>query len=524
MRKRLLRRVCTVAAFIVFISSSGLYGSAQLSQVPSGATADLIRIDGMRTLGDLEKPPVDFLHDAHTQALASKKKDCSACHLTENDRLSIKFKRRQDTDRTTVMNIYHKECIACHGEMKITGEKTGPLECNECHKEKSRFVSSRQPVGMDKSLHYRHAVAQEQKCERCHHAYDDTAKKLFYAKGEEGTCRYCHRSETEENRISMRAASHIACVDCHLKNKAKNIFTGPVECAGCHDAAAQQKFEKIDTVPRMERKQPDAVLLKRAPKENPADNEILNRMSFVPFDHKAHEGYNNTCRACHHETLKACNECHTMSGTKQGKGVNLEKAMHQVDSTKSCRGCHLEKQNEKNCAGCHMFIGAPMKNKESACIPCHMKPALDNPLPSDPEQEKIMAAKMLQARTPVTETFGREDIPEKVVIKNLSKQYEAVDLPHRKIVNALAANIKDSKLAAYFHTEQGTLCQGCHHNSPVSKKPPACANCHGEQLDPQNPLKPGIMGAYHLQCMGCHKAMGIEKLAECTDCHKKKTN
>jgi hypothetical protein len=229
-------------------------------------------------------------------------------------------------------------------------------------------------------------------------------------------------------------------------------------------------------------------------------------------------------RACHHETLKACNECHTMAGTPQSKGVNLEKAMHQMDSTKSCRGCHLEKQKEKECSGCHVFIGARTENKESACIPCHMKSAQENRTANSLEQDRSLAARMLQARTPITETVSQEDIPEKVVIKNLSDQYEAVDLPHRKIVNALASNIKDSKLAAYFHTERGTLCQGCHHNSPVSIKPPACANCHGELLDPQEPLKPGIMGAYHLQCMGCHKAMGIEKLSECTACHKKKAN
>ena len=524
MRKRLLRRICTVAALMVFIGSSALYGSAQLSRIPSGATADVIRIDGMRIFGELEKPPVEFLHDAHTKALAANNKDCSTCHLTRNDRISIKFKRFEDTDRLTVMNIYHKECIACHGDMKVAGEKSGPVECNECHAEKSRFVSSRQPMGMDKSLHYRHVAAQEQKCERCHHAYDDKTKKLFYAKGEEGTCRYCHRSETEENRISMRAASHIACVDCHRKNQLKNIVAGPVECAGCHDAAAQQKIEKIEAVPRMERNQPDAVLLKRAPKESPVENGVANRMRFVPFDHKAHEAYNNTCRACHHETLKACNDCHTMAGTKQAKGVNLEKAMHQADSQKSCRGCHLEKQNDKKCAGCHVFIGARIDNKQSACLPCHMKSIPDKETLSNPDQEKALAAEMLQARTPLAGTFAQEDIPEKVVIKNLSNQYEAVDFPHRKIVNALVGDVKDSKLASFFHTDQGTMCQGCHHNSPVSKKPPACANCHAAPLDPQNPLKPGIMGAYHLQCMGCHKAMGIEKLAECTDCHKKKMN
>jgi hypothetical protein len=83
-------------------------------------------------------------------------------------------------------------------------------------------------MGMDKSLHFRHVKAHENKCEQCHHEYDDKSKTLFYAKGREGTCRYCHMEETQENRISMREASHISCVDCHLKTKAKDLASGPL--------------------------------------------------------------------------------------------------------------------------------------------------------------------------------------------------------------------------------------------------------------------------------------------------------
>ncbi len=521
MRNRLLCRYWILAASIIFLCTSGLYGSARNPEALKGPRADLIMIDSMRQFGALEKPPVEFLHDAHTRALADRHKDCTACHLTQDKRTSIKFKRMEDTDRTSVMNVYHKECISCHGEMRAAGTEAGPVECNECHAEKRRFTPSREPMGFDKSLHYRHSSAQEQKCDRCHHVYDEKAKKLFYAKGEEETCRYCHKAETRDKLISMRAASHISCIDCHRKNLAQNRNTGPVECAGCHDAAAQQKIEKLTSVPRMEAKQPDVVLIKRSPLNNPTENDILTRMNFVPFDHKAHEGYTDTCRGCHHETLKACNTCHTVAGTKEGNGVNLEEAMHQIDSSRSCRGCHLSRQNEKNCAGCHVFIGAGKEKQDGACAPCHMKPVAE--APAGPEGEKAMAAEMLQAGKPFSVTFNQEEIPEKVVINKLSDQYEAVDFPHRRIVNALVADIQDSKLAAYFHTDRDTVCQGCHHNSPASSKPPACANCHGKPLDSTNLLKPGIMGAYHLQCMGCHKAMGMAKPAACADCHKEKS-
>ena len=517
-----LRFICYLAISIVFACNTGISGAGQIFKASSGARADVITIDSMTAFGKLEKPPVEFLHDTHTEALSKKGKDCNTCHLTDTDGMSLKFMRIKDADRTAVMNIYHKECISCHGELKVTGEKTGPVECDGCHVETAKFASSRQPMGFDKSLHFRHSKAQDKKCGTCHHEYDETAKKLFYAKGKEGTCRYCHASETKDNLISMRLASHLACIDCHRKNQEKKIKSGPLSCSGCHDASEQAKIKKIASIPRMERQQPDSVMLKNVQKDAPVDVSKLNRMNWVPFDHKAHETYNDTCRVCHHESLNPCNECHSLTGKKEGDAVSLEKAMHQVNAEMSCMGCHLIKQNEKNCAGCHAFMEKGKNKEEETCNQCHMTPVLKQDPPSDPEQENHMVTQMLQSRHPVVGTYPQEDIPETVVIKNLSNEYEAVEFPHRKIVNTLTNNIKDNKLSAYFHTEKGTVCQGCHHNSPISKKPPYCGSCHGKPFDAENPLKPGIKGAYHLQCMGCHTEMGIEKPAGCTECHKKK--
>lgn len=118
--------------------------------------------------------------------------------------------------------------------------------------------------------------------------------------------------------------------------------------------------------------------------------------------------------------------------------------------------------------------------------------------------------------------YDDNEIPEKVIIKNLSREYGAVLFPHRKIVKTLVSNIKDNKLAGYFHSREGSICKGCHHNSPLSKKPPQCGNCHAETHDVKNPLKPGIKGAYHLQCIRCHGIMNITKVDGCTKCHEEK--
>jgi DnaJ-class molecular chaperone len=109
-------------------------------------------------------------------------------------------------------------------------------------------------------------------------------------------------------------------------------------------------------------------------------------------------------------------------------------------------------------------------------------------------------------------------------MKTLMNQYGPVKMPHRKIVQTLSGNIKDVKLVQYFHKDESTLCQGCHHNSPAAKKPPGCANCHGRPFDERDPFKPGLMAAYHRQCMECHEAMGVEKpvATNCVACHQKK--
>jgi hypothetical protein len=518
--RSLLRWTGFLAVAIVSIYGISVHGVEKISTSASTMRTDVIKIDAMTVFGKLERPPVEFLHETHTEALTKKNKDCSACHLTEKNLIMPKFKRLKDTGKKEVMDIYHRDCISCHKEMKASREKSGPVECGGCHREKALYTSTRQPVGFDNSLHLRHLNSQEKKCERCHHEYDEKTQKLFYAKEKEGTCRYCHKKETKDKVISMSLASHIGCINCHSKNIAKKISTGPVKCSGCHDLAAQQKIEKIKPLLRMERKQPDFVMLKTAKKGTPPDD--LNKMNFVPFDHKSHEEYNSTCRVCHHESLKQCNECHTLAGIKEGKDVKLEKAMHQHNAEMSCRGCHGIKQNDKNCAGCHVFIGKTQKKQDDSCLKCHFAPVPEKGKILNPEEEKALAGAMLKARKPVTGSFRTEDIPEKVSISKFSKKYEAAEFPHRKVLNTLVKNTKDNRLAGYFHKEDGTLCQGCHHNSPAAKKPPRCDSCHGKPFDPENPLKPGIIGAYHQQCMGCHKEMGIAKPAGCTECHKEK--
>ncbi len=507
----------------ICLAGSGIYAAKRPPESAVQRRADIISIDSMKAFGKLERPPVKFLHQQHTEALTAKNKDCTACHPVENNRLVSKYMRLENTAKQETMDIYHTNCIACHKETAGVGQKSGPVVCGECHKDRTDLVAIWQPIGMDRSLHYRHSKAQNEKCERCHHQYNEVTKKLYYAEGKEGTCRYCHKDLTEENRVSLRLASHLGCIDCHSKTLAKFDDAGPITCGGCHDPAQQKLIEKLKNVPRMKRNQPDTVFVRTA-KSEAQNSKPETRMKRVPFNHKAHENYNDTCRVCHHANLNACVQCHTLQGTQEGNLVTLEASMHRLNVNMSCLGCHDLNQRDPKCAGCHAGIARTRQQDSAACQACHMADVNRVVESIQYTAEKVLAARTLDSRNPVFHTFAESDVPENVEIKTLMNQYGPVKLPHRKIVQTLAGNIKDNKLVRYFHRDENMLCQGCHHHSPAAKKPPGCVSCHGQPFDERDPFKPGLMAAYHRQCMECHEAMGIEKplATNCVACHQKK--
>jgi hypothetical protein len=520
----------SVTIIILVIGFMGVFDVTALSKIPDDTQPimfrpDIITFDNMEVFGKLEKTKAIFLHDQHTDALEKINKDCAACHKTENGRMSQKFMRLKDVGREELTKIYCDNCTKCHTEMIAAGEKAGPVKCDECHKERPLIRSSRVPMGFDKSLHFRHYRAQDNKCDRCHHEYDEKSRKLFYAKGKEGTCRYCHKEKTEgdaaEKVISMRFASHLSCVDCHQQMRAKQVDAGPLRCAGCHDAKEQLKIEKVKHVPRLKRGQPDNVIIQTGDKKG-----RIARMDQVPFDHKSHEEYNDTCRVCHLASLESCATCHSLTGPikaiKNGKEITLETAFHKRGHQSSCTGCHESKQQDKNCAGCHAFMNKTRQQESSACLRCHMIPLPERTGELSTSNAARMARLMPQLWK---ETFGpiyKVEVPKTVVLKDLVSQYEPAEYPHRKVLDAMVEKLDDSRLAQYFHYDDTTLCRGCHHNTPAAGKPPRCANCHDKPFNEDNLFRPGIMGSFHQQCLGCHQKMGVEKYTGCTSCHKER--
>jgi mono/diheme cytochrome c family protein len=505
--------------------------------------SDIITIDAAAQFTSLELPAVTFLHDEHTAALETENSDCTTCHQLVDGRMSFLFERTENTSAEQLKAVYHNNCIGCHTERHNQGRSSGPLDgsCRDCHNKEARAVPSRQPFGMDKMLHYRHVDAEQieyaeaqDNCGRCHHQYDESKDELYYTSGTEATCRYCHLESPKDDTRSLRRAMHGQCVDCHRQQAKQGRVSGPETCAGCHGEKAQEELaqkhaelrERLGGVPRLERGQPDAVLV-RASQEEAANPKPT--MEPVPFAHKNHEQYADSCRVCHHDSLDGCTECHTVSGAKEGDFVQLAEAMHDPKSEASCEGCHGSNMERPECAGCHGFMKRPrVKEADEACRKCHLAPD-EAPKPSslvqmDAEQRERMAMSRIEERDVAVSTYSLQDVPETVTIDRLEEKYDPVKMPHREIAQALLQGIKDSRLAGYFHAEQGTFCQGCHHNSPASKEPPSCFSCHGKPFRGDNPLKPGLKAAYHRQCMNCHQQMNIQKPKdrECQECHAKK--
>jgi hypothetical protein len=307
--------------------------------------------------------------------------------------------------------------------------------------------------------------------------------------------------------------------------------TGPVNCQGCHATAAQQTIERVKDIPRMQRNQPDVALIASWTRARGlSDNANITQMDAVPFNHINHEANVASCKACHHASLGKCSECHTSTGTEKGRFVTIEQAMHKRDSNISCIGCHAETQSEPNCAGCHTLIGKrPIP--EYTCNTCH---AVDKTKlkPSQLNQDamRAMAKQAIDARPSTFAMVPQDKIPEIVTIKSIKSavdKFAPAPMPHRKIINTLASQIKDNRMATLFHGEGTTLCMGCHHNSPATTQPPKCVACHGEAYRAKhNDGRPGLLGAFHGQCIACHQAMQIDKPAatDCTACHKKRTS
>lgn len=297
----------------------------------------------------------------------------------------------------------------------------------------------------------------------------------------------------------------------------------------CTGAAGAAELEETDSGA------PSAVVMFPVTGDGKA---AVGSMKPAVFNHLIHERAVEDCTTCHHTgDPQSCSDCHTLSGSPDSNGITLERAMHATNiaprengnTPVSCVSCHAERYQKKNeCAGCHTTLVTP-KRDEKWCNVCHAADVTPDQLARGTagsmtaEENLELAAEVVTARAEKAKTtYPAFFAPTKVVIDSLAKEYQPHLFAHRRHVASLVDRIKDDQLAAAFHYQPEVMCATCHHNSPLSMTPPKCGSCHTETIDPENPGRPTLKAAYHLNCIGCHKAMNVYRpeATNCVACHK----
>ncbi len=193
----------------------------------------------------------------------------------------------------------------------------------------------------------------------------------------------------------------------------------------------------------------------------------------VSFSHQMRSAMAEACGDCHHHSgagqTPSCGKCHPATlASKESGPPGLKDAYHG-----QCIGCHKE-----------------MEMGPTGCMDCHTK-----------RSGEVSAVKPASKDALVKEKS--EESPETLTLSSLERMYQPVVFSHA------------------MHAEMSEDCATCHHHSDAGQTP-ACRECHGAPFDPENLNMPGLKGAYHLQCMTCHRELGAP--VGCTECHAKRVS
>ena len=133
--------------------------------------------------------------------------------------------------------------------------------------------------------------------------------------------------------------------------------------------------------------------------------------------------------------------------------------------------------------------------KDLDCLQCHTceKPTASN--------RCLRSCPSLTAAN-ITSDHPTKEAPDNFMIGEIADLYQPVKFNH--------------KLHAEM-AEMGSECAICHHYSPKGENIPPCKECHGGAKNPNNLRQPSLKGAYHRQCLSCHREWSHD--TKCIMCH-----
>ncbi len=133
------------------------------------------------------------------------------------------------------------------------------------------------------------------------------------------------------------------------------------------------------------------------------------------------------------------------------------------------------------------------------CISCHV-----DVHPTEGENTKLRSCAR-HTHTDKRPTMPATMAPDFFILDQLSEIYVPVVFPHK------------------LHAEMEAMSEGCtvchHHSTP--ERIQACRECHPVEPDQSNLRQPGLKGAYHRQCFGCHREW--DRYTQCGICHAKRS-
>jgi len=106
--------------------------------------------------------------------------------------------------------------------------------------------------------------------------------------------------------------------------------------------------------------------------------------------------------------------------------------------------------------------------------------------------------------------------------EGITVHHSAKDAPELLKIDVLSSVYEPSIFTHKLHAEMAEMsggCSSCHHFNPPGKIV-ACRECHEASLLRTDLSKPGLKGAYHRQCMNCHRTWSHEN--DCVVCHAQK--
>lgn len=146
------------------------------------------------------------------------------------------------------------------------------------------------------------------------------------------------------------------------------------------------------------------------------------------------------------------------------------------------------------CAGAALAQMNHLLKTAVACSECH---ACRQPSAEDP------CLRMCPRPRITAREFNRA--ADVLVMNELENEYEPVIFSH--------------KLHAQM-TAMGVGCTDCHHYTSTGEIT-ACKHCHPITMTAENLKRPGLKGAYHRQCLGCHGEWSGS--TSCEVCHARKS-